>query len=59
MSLSKKTIGVFVDHDLFIRNFYLQKFFPLSKKYNVIYIFPDESDRPGKRRRITKGIFKI
>ena len=39
MSLSKKTIGVFVDHDLFIRNFYLQKFFLIEKKYNVIIYF--------------------
>ena len=56
MALSKKTVGIFIDHDLFIRNFLFTKVFSyIEKKYNVIYIFPDESDRPGKRRRITKS----
>lgn len=54
----KKKIGVFIDHDLTIRNFiFTNSFSELEKKYNLLYIFPDEKNRPGKRRRLTSGIF--
>ena len=57
--MNKKTIGIFIDHDLFIRNFLFTKVFSVIEKYyKIIYIFPNESNRPGKRRRISKDIFK-
>lgn len=53
----KKKIGVFIDHDLFVRNFLNNKIFSsLHKLYEVIYFFPEEKNRPGDRRRINKKI---
>ena len=57
MNTKKKIIGIFLDHDLFIRNFIFSKvFLSLERKYKIIYIFPNEENRPGVRRRITKGL---
>lgn len=55
----KKKIGIFIDHDLFIRNFLITKVFSsLDKKFDILYIFPDEKNRAGIRRRISKSILK-
>ena len=37
----KKNIGIFIDHDIIIRNFINTKIFEqLDSNYNLIYFFP-------------------
>ena len=51
----KKNIGIFIDHDIIIRNFINTKIFEkLNSSFNLIFFFPE-----NYKKRVTTNIYKL